>query len=440
MKMSCKNTCLAVGVMSGTSVDGLDMALCGFDRRVKPAGNTESGRLYRTDSSRIDKSHWNFKILKAETFSYSGTSWPERLAEAETANGYALAEVHRDFGRFIGKAVKDFLTEAKPAANPPDDPAAAGNYSTDSSEDDTSNPEQPIPVPSPGNIRNTSLYLTKPDLIASHGHTIFHRPEKGVTLQIGDGAGIAAVTGVTTVSDFRRLDVALGGQGAPLVPIGDELLFGEYGYCLNLGGFANISFCESGKRVAFDICPANMGLNRLARHLGKDFDKGGGLAAAGKVDRELLEGLENLEFYRTGGPRSLGKEWVDEVFMPVIEGSGATIEDKLRTLCEHIALRIAGVMTVKPSHQDITDRDITGEKEFSMLVTGGGAKNNFLMRLISEKAGEVNTVIPDEKLIDFKEAVVFAFLGLLRIRNEVNCLASVTGAERDNCGGIVHLA
>ncbi|MFO7923813.1 MAG: hypothetical protein R6U58_09000, partial [Bacteroidales bacterium] len=174
--MSCKNTCLAVGVMSGTSVDGLDMALCRFDRREKPAGNTESGRLYRTGGSLIDKSHWNFEILKAETFSYSGTSWPERLAEAETANSYALAEVHRDFGRFIGKAVKDFLTETKPPADPPDDPATAGSHSKESTEDDTSNPGQPIPDSSTGNPRNTSLYLTKPDLIASHGHTIFHRP------------------------------------------------------------------------------------------------------------------------------------------------------------------------------------------------------------------------------------------------------------------------
>jgi anhydro-N-acetylmuramic acid kinase len=279
-------------------------------------------------------------------------------------------------------------------------------------------------------------------LIASHGHTVFHRPEKNITLQIGDGAEIAAKTGITTVSDFRRFDVALGGQGAPLVPAGDELLFGHYTFCLNLGGFANISFRESGKRLAFDICPVNIVMNRLAREKGLEFDRGGQLAASGLVDPDLLNKIESLDFYNLDGPRSLGKEWVDEVFMPVLECSRAGVADKLRTVCEHIALQIAAVTKEyrKKEKSAVTSSGTDPAAAGSLLITGGGARNDFLSGLIAEKVSPVTIVIPEEELVDYKEAIIFAFLGLLRLRNEVNCLASVTGASRDNCGGIIHLA
>ncbi len=381
---------VAAGVMSGTSVDGLDIALCRFER--------------------IDQ--WDFKVLKTLTLSYSGTGWPERLANAEKADGCTLMEIHRDFGRFTGEAINSFLADSG------------------------------------------TKTIHSVDLIASHGHTIFHRPEKGITLQIGDGAEIAAVTGITTVSDFRRLDVALGGQGAPLVPVGDDLLFGGYDYCLNLGGFANISFRESGKRVAFDICPANIVLNRLARTLGQEYDKGGEMARSGKVLQALLRELENLEFYSTAGPRSLGKEWVEEVFVPVMDHYKAPAQDKMRTVCEHIALRIAAVTgnpfenagepfaqgdnqgqpREKPAER--TSGSETGSA--TLFATGGGAKNVFLMELIAQKTAPVQVIIPEEEIVDFKEAIVFAFLGVLRLRNEPNCLATVTGARHDNSGGIIH--
>ena len=411
--------------MSGTSVDGLDMAYCRF---------TNSG------------GRWSYEIIKTQTLPYSGTGWAERLIGADRLGGLELMELHRDFGRFTGNAVNRFLIDPGQLSYP--------------------GPETETGIAaSPG-----STALPKPDLIASHGHTVFHQPGKGITLQIGDGAEIAATTGILTVSDFRRLDVALGGQGAPLVPIGDELLFADYRYCLNLGGFANISFRESGKRVAFDICPVNIVLNILARHLGMEYDRGGTVAASGKVDAELLERLESLDFYSKTGPRSLGKEWVDEVFMPVVEASDAPVEGKLRTVCEHVAMRIAAVTTnadarpgppeefmsagkipaagdddphpsVRSTEPDHTERSsgagATGLS--SLLVTGGGARNGFLMKLISRKAAPVGTVIPDGHIIDFKEAIVFAFLGVLRLRNEVNCLASVTGAHRDNSGGIISL-
>jgi anhydro-N-acetylmuramic acid kinase len=384
MKIQERSLYTAVGVMSGTSVDGLDLALCRFS---SSAGS------------------WSTEIIKTQTIPYAGTQWTGRLSSASLLGGLQLMELHRDFGRFTGNSVKTFLENMD----------------------------------------------CKPDLISSHGHTIFHQPDKGITLQIGDGAEIASATGITTVSDFRRLDMALGGQGAPLVPAGDEMLFGHYSYCLNLGGFANVSFRENGRRLAFDVCPVNIVLNALARSLGFDYDNNGELAEKGKVDRELLSSLENLAFYHLHGPRSLGREWVDEVFMPVLEKYATGVENKLRTVCEHIALRIASAVASPPPHSTIINENENkryGQQEefigpgsggaVSLLITGGGARNGFLTKLIAEKAETVYAVIPDQQLIDFKEAVVFAFLGVLRMRNQVNCLSSVTGARSDNSGGIVH--
>lgn len=385
MKSDRVTSYTAIGVMSGTSLDGLDLALC---------------RFYKENSS------WSYEITGTRALSYSGTHWPERLTGAETAGGFELMELHRDFGRYTGESINKFLKDTG---------------------------------------------AEKPDLIASHGHTIFHRPEKCITLQIGDGASIAAVAGITTVSDFRRLDVALGGQGAPLVPIGDKLLFGNYTYCLNLGGFANISFDENGVRKAFDICPANIVLNRLSAMMGKEYDRGGDTGRTGIVVPELLRDLENLEYYMFTGPRSLGKEWVDDVFYPVIDKSAAPVEHKLRTVYEHIALQIAGAMEAPPAHPEIINEKTTPYSKYeefihpgsveppSLFITGGGARNTFLTELISSRAAPVYTVIPEESLLDFKEALVFAFLGVLRLRNEINCLSSVTGAGTDNSGGIIHL-
>ena len=374
----------AAGVMSGTSLDGLDIALCRFS---------------------VSAGGWFVEIIKAETISYSGSQWSGRLQEADRLDGLGLMELHRDFGRFTGESVKAFLEDVD----------------------------------------------EQPDIIASHGHTIFHQPENRLTLQIGDGAEIAATSGITAVTDFRRLDVALGGQGAPLVPIGDELLFGQYSHCLNLGGFANVSFRRGGKRLAFDICPVNIVLNRLAQEMGQSYDYDGNLGRKGSVDRDLLNALEELAFYRLEGPRSLGKEWVDNVFMPVLNRSDAKTEDKLRTVYQHIAFRIASVISTltdpvlkKESHGQTHKQDeSTGpgsDNPVSLLITGGGAKNRFLTGLVSEKADPVYTVIPEEQLIDFKEAVIFALLGVLRLRNQVNCLSSVTGASRDNSGGVIHHA
>ncbi|MFW5831896.1 MAG: anhydro-N-acetylmuramic acid kinase, partial [Prolixibacteraceae bacterium] len=223
-----------------------------------------------------------------------------------------------------------------------------------------------------------------------------------------------------TIADFRTGDVALGGQGAPLVPVGDRLLFSQYESCLNLGGFANISFEKEGKRVAFDICPANFILNDLARKLGKSFDESGELGRQGTIDNQLLEKLNRLDFYTQTPPKSLGKEWMDSHFFPIIEESNLSVQDKLRTAYEHIAIQIAK----------------TAPAEGKMLVTGGGAFNTFLLEKFKEYM-KCEIIIPSSEIINYKEALVFAFLGLLRHLGEINCYASVTGASRDSSSGVI---
>jgi anhydro-N-acetylmuramic acid kinase len=258
-----------------------------------------------------------------------------------------------------------------------------------------------------------------PDIVASHGHTIFHSPEKKVSFQMGHGASIAAECNLPVMFDFRSLDVALGGHGAPLVPIGDKLLFPQFDACLNLGGFANVSLERNEKRIAWDICPVNFIANHLASLKGLQFDRDGAIGVEGKVQKELLKKLENLNFYKKKHPKSLAREWVESNMAFLLSDLEYSVEDSLRTFYEHVAHRI------------VSDIDIKSGK---VLCTGGGAKNRFLMRLVREKA-KWEVVIPENDLIDFKEALIFAFLCFLKQNGKPNCLASVTGATRDCLGG-----
>jgi anhydro-N-acetylmuramic acid kinase len=364
----------AIGVMSGTSLDGLDVAFCAF---TKISG------------------HWKYEIISVETLEYP-KEWELRLRNAPTMSGIELTQLHNDYGHFIGQAVNNFI------------------------------------------IHNQ---VEQPGIIASHGHTVFHRPDLGYTLQVGSGAAIAAETGLKVVCDFRSLDVALGGQGAPLVPIGDQLLFPEFDYCLNLGGFANISHQKDGIRLAYDICPVNFVINKLVReasipknHKPADmpgntevlsYDPEGSIARKGKVVHELLQQLNQLPYYQTPGPKSLGEEWVKAQFLPVLEKFNFPVEDLLCTIYEHIATQLAGC--------------VGQQQQARMLVTGGGAYNHFLIERMQEHLGnQTRVVIPEKKLVDFKEAMVFAFLGILRLQQHPNCLASVTGSRFDNIGGAVY--
>jgi len=317
----------------------------------------------------------NSKIIDAVTVTYKD-HWKERLSNAMNLSGMEFAQLHVDFGVYCAEQVCIF-------------------------------------------IKNTGI---TPEFISSHGHTVFHQPEKWMTHQVGSGAHIAALTGIKTVCDFRTSDIAYGGQGAPLVPIGDELLFGDYDFCLNLGGFANISMEKEGKRIAFDICPANLALNFQTEKMHHSFDESGKMASSGVVDNELLGKMNQLDYYKKSAPKSLGKEWFSQVFISLVEESVCSVEDKLATLCEHIAMQIA-------SHT---------KKNGKMLVTGGGAHNQFLLsRILVYSDAEI--VLPSKMLIDYKEAYIFALLGLLRLQEKFNSLSSVTGASKNAIGGAVYL-
>lgn len=355
-----------IGVMSGTSLDGLDLSYA---------------HIFR------ERNKWRYELLQARTLAY-----PEklqvRLARAIDMSGLELSRLHADYGHFVGKSLKRFIQSNR----------------------------------------------ISPDFAAVHGHTVFHQPRKGFGLQIGDGAAMAAESGITIVNDFRATDLALGGQGAPLVPVGDELLFSEYDFCLNLGGISNISYREkTRKRIAFDISPCNMALNFYAGRLGMKYDADGLLARSGCLLPTLKERLDALPYYAAIPPKSLGFEWFHDQFLPVTEqfASQASVQDILHTITEHIATQIARTC------RQAKTKTKPGKKK-TLLMTGGGALNIYLRERIEALCG-MKAAAVDKKLVDYKESLIFAFLGVLRMQRRPNCLCSVTGARRDNIGGAVYL-
>lgn len=346
-----------LGLMSGTSLDGVDLALCKF--------------------TQIDASI-SYELISAETIAYP-YYMREKLDDALYISAQDLHYLDQELGKFYASNILKFIDKCS----------------------------------------------VKPDMISSHGHTVLHQPDKGITLQIGDGDVIAKETRIRVVNDFRIQDVSKGGQGAPLVPIGDRDLFGEFDFCLNLGGIANISFDVNGVRIAGDISPCNMALNTLAKWIEIEYDDKGALASSGKIHSDLLSRLNALDYYKGDPPKSLGKEWFIRKFLPEIRKTEISIEDALRTVNEHIADQIS--LFIKNY----------SNKKATILITGGGVYNNFLIELLKNKC-DAKLLIPDEKLIDFKEAIVFAYLGLLRILEKVNVLASVTGATSDTSAGIIN--
>jgi anhydro-N-acetylmuramic acid kinase len=344
-----------IGIMSGTSLDGLDIAYCKF---------------------KLFQGKWNYEIVKATTIPYSKI-WKIKLSEAAKLNSSDFARLNSDYASFIGKNVNGFISE--------------------------------------NNL--------KVDFIASHGHTVLHQPDLKFTVQIGSGAVIAAMTSTTVVCDFRTTDIALEGQGAPLVPIGDELLFGNYDACLNIGGFANLSYRSKKRRVAYDICPANIVINYLARKEWRDYDHNGKMAENGVLLIDLMKNLGNLKYYNRKPPKSLGAEWLEESFFQLIDQYSASNNDLLRTVTEHVAIQIA--------------RSVKAGFSVNILATGGGVHNTFLIKRINSLLG-FDLIIPSDLIVDYKEALIFAFLGVLRMRNEVNCIKSVTGATRDSCTGAIY--
>ncbi|MEA3480208.1 MAG: anhydro-N-acetylmuramic acid kinase [Bacteroidota bacterium] len=343
-----------VGMMSGTSLDGIDLACCTFH---------------------FANNRWHYQILHAETFPYD-THWKELLNTLPMQKESTIKQFDIEYGKLIGRTVKDFIQHIK------------------------------------ANV----------DYIASHGHTVFHDPSQGLTLQIGDGESISNETGIPVIFDFRSSDLALGGQGAPLVPVGDKFLFKAYEACINLGGFANISYDIEGKRTGFDICPCNIALNYLSEKLGKVYDEDGHLARQGQVIETLLEQLNSLPYCAQEAPKSLGKEWLQEFIFPLTDQLAEDPRHLLRTMTEHIAILIARV--IRKQHLN------------KILVTGGGAYHTLLIERIRELSGKEIT-LPGDLTIQYKEALIFAFLGVLKVRNEINVLSSVTGASRDHSAGTI---
>lgn len=340
-----------LGLMSGTSLDGLDMAYCVFTKR---------------------EGQWTSKIVNALTVEYSKT-WRNKLQESMHLSAEELRRLDTDYGKLLGQLAKRFMDS----------------------------------------------HHLKLDFIASHGHTVFHQPEKGYTLQIGNGPSLSAEAGVPVIYDFRSQDIALGGQGAPLVPVGDHLLFSDYTACINIGGFANISLLNEGNtRRAWDICPANFVLNIWAKKRGLDYDSEGQLARQGEVNTAVLEKLNNLSYYHQNAPKSLGAEWVNEVFLPSLPDMNTN--DALATFTKHVAMQIAQSLPTKGK----------------ALFTGGGVRNSYLMKQIKSMCS-AEVVIPNKLTIDFKEALIFAFLGVLRWNQETNIYSSVTGASRNHCAGSI---
>ncbi len=345
-----------IGVMSGTSLDGIDLVYVTFEFEQT----------------------WQFKIIHTETVAYNNY-WHEILKNLVSYSLKELQQIDEDYTVYLSNIIKNFIEK--------------------------------------NNINDV-------DAICSHGHTALHQPENKLTYQIGNLPNMARLVNNKVVCDFRVQDVEFGGQGAPLVPIGDQLLFSEYNYCINLGGFANISFDHKSKRIAYDICPVNIVLNYYVKQLGFNFDDEGKIASTGTVNNELLEQLNALDFYKESPPKSLGLEWVNTNIFPLIDSFELDVKNVLRTFVEHVAIQILKVTN--------------GDANASLLITGGGAYNTFLIESIKSRSSN-KIVTPSNDIIEFKEAIIFGFLGVLKLRNETNCLQSVTGANKDHSSGKIYL-
>ncbi len=350
-----------LGIMSGSSLDGIDLALCEFSE------------------GKDEKVSWN--IIKADTIAYSG-KWVSRLRSLPQSSAREITLADYDLGYLFGQIAKEFV----------------------SGED--------------------------VDYIASHGHTVFHEPQNKMTLQIANGSAIASASGISTIYDFRSMDIGFGGQGAPIVAILDRDLFQEYDALVNLGGISNISITNGEKTIAYDISPCNQLLNFLANKKGLDYDKGGHIASKGRVNKELLTKLYSFDYFSSSFPKSLDNNFIKNNFIPVLENDSSSIEDKMATVIELIAVSLI----------DELRKNITQTKgKPKIMFTGGGAKNIFLMDKIAKLGRNYSIIIPDESIIDYKESLLMAYMGYLRVNEKTNTLKTVTGAQQDTTGGAICL-
>ncbi len=353
----------AIGIMSGSSMDGLDIVFVQFEE---------------------NKGDWQFEILKETCIPYTD-DWKEFFQSAPSMSAKDFFQGHIQYGKFIADQVNAFV------------------------------------------VKNNLQYKTQ--FIGFHGHTVFHEPANGFSIQLGDGATIAANTGINTITELRNLDVALGGQGAPIVPIGEKLLFPEYDFFVNLGGICNLSFHDTVKQqvIAFDVCPNNRILNKLAAETGKTFDEKGRTASFGKVNAGLLTALNHLDYYQLDFPKSLSNQFGDEQVLPLLNSFNISAADRLRTYTEHVVYQL--VEAIKEC-----TTTLAGKK---LYVTGGGAYNIFLVESLKQRldALSVEMVVPDAQIIEYKEALIMALLAVLRWREESTTIPSVTGARKAGIGG-----
>ncbi len=365
-----------IGLMSGSSLDGLDIAYVEFSEKA---------------------GEWNYEIKCAGCIGYD-EKWTQKLKDAVHLSAKEYQLLHTDYGRYSGEMVNEFIEKFQ--------------------------------------------LEHKINLIASHGHTTFHFPEKRMTHQLGDGAAIAAQTQLPVVSDLRSMDIAFGGQGAPIVPLGEKLLFGDYDYFLNIGGIANISInSKQGNNqdsdlgiteiIAFDICAANRVLNMLAAEKNKPYDEDGKMAASGKINEALLEELNALDYYKLDYPKSLANSFGTDTIYPLIKNFNLSTEDSLCTYTEHIAIQVKNSLESQFSKTNIQ----------KLMITGGGAFNKFLIDRISNHLQEINfeIYVPEDDVVIYKEALIMALLGVLRWREQYTVLSSVTGALRNSIGGALWL-
>lgn len=345
-----------VGVMSGTSLDGIDLAHIVFT---------------------VVDGDWSFEMRETKTVSYS-SDWLNKLQNAVSLSELELVVLNEEYTEYLATIIISFIQ---------------------------------------------SYDINDIDAVCSHGHTVLHQPQRGITLQIGNLPQLATLIKQKVVCDFRVQDVVLGGQGAPLVPIGDRILFSDFDYCMNLGGFSNVSFESNGQRIAFDISPVNTVLNYFSQLLGYEYDDQGANSRLGNCNQELLTELNKLEFYSKTFPKSLGYEFVKNVVLPLIESYDLKAHDVLRTFTEHVAFQIGKALPNEVG---------------KMLITGGGAYNSFLLERIKFFLPKMEIVVPPAKLLEFKEALIFGLLGILKLREEINVLSSVTGAKYNHSSGKIY--
>ncbi len=354
----------AIGLMSGSSLDGLDLAYCEF---------------------RLEGSTLDWQLVQGETIAFSDT-WKSRLAHLAQQSAHIYAKTHVYLGYYFGELCNDF-------------------------------------------IKRHNLQV---DFIASHGHTIFHAPELKYSAQIGDGAAIAASTGICTIDNFRIQDIALNGEGAPIAPIADQYLLPGYDFYLNLGGIVNVS-CDTKRHfIAFDITGANQVLNLLANEAGKRYDEFGQMAASGKLITALFDEANQLEYLKAFYPKSLSNQWVQTELIPLFSNHDASLSDRMCTMVHHIAFQIQQALQLIIKKEDLR------QTNYKMIATGGGAYNQFLVKTIQSYNPNINLDIPEKSIIDFKEAALMALMGVLRMENIPNTIHSVTGATRDTISGAIH--